>query len=84
LKKDNENYLIVKQFALSLKNGEKRNSILDLLEKNNLIIFTFDNLSSKIEQRLIYLFIKLLTFDNCLDLPEEKKYLNIVLDDFDK
>lgn len=83
LKKDNQNYVIVKQFALNLREYDQRNEILQLLEKNNLIIFTFENFSTKVKKRLIYLFIKLLAIDNCLDLPEEKKYLNIILDDFD-
>lgn len=83
LKKDNQNYIIIKQFSLNLKEYDERNEILQLLEKNNLIIFTLDNFPVKVKKRLIYLFIKLLAIDNCLDLPEEKKYLNIILDDFD-
>lgn len=83
LQKDNKNYIIVKQFSLNLKEYDQRNEILQLLEKNNLIIFTFENFSTKVKKRLIYLFTKLLAIDNCLDLPEEKKYLNIILDDFD-
>ncbi|BDV03468.1 MAG: hypothetical protein HPPSJP_1890 [Candidatus Hepatoplasma scabrum] len=83
LKKDNDNYLIIKHFALNLKGYEKQNDILSSFEKNNLIILTFDYLSIKVKKRLIYLLLKLLTIENCLDLPEEKRYLNIILDDFD-